>query len=55
MSGRLENASLESLSQKSKAGCRRVLIEGDLGTGKTMVCQRLLYEWAKAMQFFRYV
>ncbi|GFR72381.1 hypothetical protein ElyMa_005704500 [Elysia marginata] len=52
---RLENASLESLSQKSKAGCRRVLIEGDLGTGKTLVCQRLLHEWAKAMQFFRHV
>ncbi|KAH9507927.1 hypothetical protein Btru_053243 [Bulinus truncatus] len=51
----LENASLESLSQKSKAGCRRVLIEGDLGTGKTLVCQRLLHEWAKAMQFFRHV
>ena len=43
------------MSQKSKAGCRRVLIEGDLGTGKTLVCQRLLHEWAKAMQFFRHV
>ncbi|CAG5121891.1 unnamed protein product [Candidula unifasciata] len=52
---RLENASLESLSQKTKSGCRRVLIEGDLGTGKTLVCQRLLHEWAKAMQFFRHV
>ena len=32
-----------------------MLIEGDLGTGKTLVCQRLLHEWAKAMQFFRHV
>ena len=44
---RLESATPEDVSQRGRAGCRRVLVEGDLGTGKTFLCYHLLLQWAQ--------
>ncbi|XP_025079950.1 uncharacterized protein LOC112555686 [Pomacea canaliculata] len=44
---RLENATPEDLCHRGRAGCRRVLVEGDIGTGKTFLCYFLLHQWAE--------
>lgn len=45
---RLENATPEDLSHRGRAGCRRVLVEGEIGTGKTFLCYHLLHQWAES-------
>ncbi|XP_076435888.1 uncharacterized protein LOC143275572 [Babylonia areolata] len=44
---RLESASPEDVSQRGRAGSRRVCVEGELGTGKTFLCYHLLQLWAR--------
>ncbi|KAK7480581.1 hypothetical protein BaRGS_00028157 [Batillaria attramentaria] len=44
---RLESTTPEDLAHRGRAGCRRVLLEGDIGTGKTFLCYYLLQQWAQ--------
>ncbi|ESP04351.1 hypothetical protein LOTGIDRAFT_237386, partial [Lottia gigantea] len=42
---RTDSVSIDDLTWKLPASCRKLLIEGDDGTGKTMMCFRLLHDW----------
>ncbi|XP_050417790.1 uncharacterized protein LOC126831153 [Patella vulgata] len=42
---RLDDASTDDLTWKVPVSCRKLLVEGDDGSGKTMICFRLIHGW----------
>ncbi|XP_041358028.1 uncharacterized protein LOC121374948 [Gigantopelta aegis] len=44
---RLEPASVDDLISPKPNGCRKILLEGEIGVGKTTLCYNVLHKWEK--------